>query len=259
MRTLNVTRLAEEIEKRATADLEACNIGGCAVLVVQNGKPIYRNCFSTSDGRSTPVTENTLFRLASMTKPITAGAVMILVERGLLSLDTTVDSFYPAFAFMQVRGESGAETVCGSKITVEHILTHTSGIGSGDVWVDAVPCMTSRDVATIEDFISFLSKQPLSYVPGTKQEYSAVGAFSVLTGIVEKITSIPYGEFFKKEIFEPCGMHNTTFAPSAEQCSRVIPMHDKIDGACATGKTYEGCVFEFLVSENHPLSEVNPI
>ncbi len=225
-------------------DFEANNIGGCSVLVAQSGQTLYRAQFGEN------VTEQTLFRLASMTKPITAVATMILVERGLLSLDTTVESFYPAFASMQVRGEDGKCFPTDKKITVEQILTHSSGIGSGDAWVEARSRMTAQDRATVGDFVSFLAKQPLSYVPGTKQEYSGVGAFSVLTGIIERVTGIPYGEFLKKEIFDPCEMRNTTFAPNESQWKKMIPMHGKQDGESVIVKTCAGCVFDFYPTEN---------
>jgi CubicO group peptidase (beta-lactamase class C family) len=146
---------------------------------------------------------------------------------------------------------NGAETDTISKITVRQLLTHSSGIGSGAAWERSVKKMSAEDIDNVESFVAFLSKEPLSFLPGTKQEYSGIGAFSVLTGIIQKITGETYAEFLKKEIFEPCQMRNTTFVPSAEQWERVIEMHDKQDGKSKVGKTYEGCVFENIPTQNY--------
>lgn len=251
MKAINIKRLAEAIEGRAKNDLELCNIGGASVLVAQGGDVIYRNHFGFSELSGKPVSDDTLFRLASMTKPITAVAAMILVDRGLLSLEDTVDKFYPSFSSMCVRNGDGSLYPSENKITVRNILTHSSGIGSGNTWVEAAKKLTAYDKAAVENYIEFLSRQPLDFIPGEKQGYSGTGAFSVLTGIIQKITEKTYEDFLKEEIFEPCRMVNTTFLPSAEQWGRIIWMHDKKDGKNAKGNTFEGCVFENVPAENY--------
>jgi CubicO group peptidase (beta-lactamase class C family) len=172
---------------------------------------------------------------------------MILVDRGLLSLSDTVDKYYPEFAQMRVFGSD--ETV--DSITVEQLLTHTSGIGSGDAWAESLKVLHAEDKSSVESFRAFLSNQPLSFVPGTKQEYSGIGAFSVLTAIIQKISGMTYAEFLKKEIFEPCKMINTTFSPSAEQWQKLIEMHGKRADKNAIGKTWDGCVFEAFPPESY--------
>lgn len=242
MKILNKEKLERAIEQRICDDLAQCNIGGASLLVVQAGKLLYKKHVGTDD--------QTIFRLASMTKPITAVATMILVERGALSLDDPIDRFYPDFSKMVVYGtDSQAEIY--PKITVKHLLTHTSGIGSGVAWDESLTRMTDRDIESVEKFIDFLSRQPLSYLPETRQEYSGIGAFSVLTGIIQKLTGMSYAEFLKKEIFEPCQMTEATFEPSAEQWRRVIEMHDKKDGQNVVGQTYDGCVFEWIPPHNY--------
>ena len=251
MRKIIREKLAKIIEERAKADLEACNIGGASVLVAQSGEIVYKNHFGAFSPDGESVSDHTLFRIASMTKPITSVATMILVDRGLLSLDDTVDRFYPSFSSMCVRQEDGTTVSVDKKITIRNILTHSSGIGSGKVWNDSVNKMKDINYDSVEHFVEFLSTEPLSYIPGTKLEYSGIGSFSVLTGIIQKITGMPYGEFLKKEIFEPCEMIDTTFEPSREQWARLITMHDKVDGKGAIGQTYDGCVFEFIPPQNH--------
>ena len=240
MKIIDREKLAVSIERRINEDIKLCNVGGASVLVAQDGEVIYKKHFGSSDTEGAEVTDGTLFRLASMTKPVTAVAAMILVDRGLLSLDSTVDSFYPAFK--NVRVFKSGEAVTG--ITVKHLLTHTSGIGSGAAWNESYRVLTDSDTENVQSFVDFLSAQPISFLPGTKTEYSGVGAFSVLTGIIQQISGIPFSEFLSKEIFEPLGMTDTTFEPSEEQWERLIGMHGKEDGKSVVGRTWDGCVFE---------------
>ncbi len=245
---LSLELLRENLEKRMAKDLEENNVGGGAVIVEYEGETVYRSFFGKVSPEGEAVTDKTLFRLASMTKPVTAAASLILIDRGLLSLEDAVDKFYPAFSVMKV-GRGGKEYT-DKKITVENLLTHTSGIGSGAVWLDTVEKLNSENIRDVESFIKLLSGEPLSFVPGTLQEYSGVGAFSVMTGIIQKLTDMPYEDFLKKEIFAPCCMENTTFVPDKDQWSRLIAMHDKTAAGYGVGKTYEGCVFEMFPAEN---------
>lgn len=242
MKHISEGALAEAIEARVSRDLLSCNIGGASALVKQGDRILYKKHFGSD---FCEVSDRTLFRLASMTKPISAVGAMILVERGLLSLDDTVDRFYSGFSTALVLNEKGEreERAIDTRVNVRHLLTHTSGIASGVMDGRVERALTDSDRASVDGFVEFLSRMPLSFVPGTMTEYSGVGAFSVLTGIIQKVSGMPYSEFLKKEIFEPCGMVDTTFAPSEEQWGRLIPMHNKKDGVCALGETREGCVF----------------
>ena len=137
MRTLNADRLRENVERRIALDLAENNVSGVAMIVKQNGKTVYRNCFGTTvPGGNTPVTESTLFRMASMTKPVTGVAVMRLVEEGKIRLEDNVEQYLPAYANMRVAILDDKEQVIGSvpaqnKIKILHLLTHSSGLGSG--------------------------------------------------------------------------------------------------------------------------------
>ena len=251
MKTLKRDELTEILNRRANSDLELCNIGGASILVAQDGEIVYKEHFGFEDMCEKAVSDRTLFRLASMTKPVTAVATMILVERGLLSLDDTVDSFYPEFLRVQIKQEDGTLVPCDKKITIRNILTHSSGISTGALWQESAKKLTSKDKESVETFVEFISKEPLSFLPGSKQEYSGVGAFSVLTGIIQKIVGTTYGSFLQKEIFEPCRMTDTTFEPNDEQWQRIIAMHGKKDGKSIICKTCEGCVFESIPPRNH--------
>ena len=236
----SIAGLASRIEARAKSDLAEHNVGGASVLVARRDEILYQNHFGAASPNGEAITDQTLFRLASMTKPITAAATMIAVERGLLSLDDPIERYYPAFSAMRVQGREG---ICEKKIRVWHLLSHTSGIASGNVWADSYSRMTAENMETIESFVDFLSGEPLSFIPEETQEYSAVGAFSVLAGILQKVTDTEYEAFLQKELLLPCRMTDTTFVPSEAQWKRLITMHDKVDGVSCVGKTYDGCVF----------------
>ena len=250
MGNLNVEKLSLAIEGRAALDIERCNILGADVLVAEGDGIVYRNSFGFADSNGRAFDGGTLFRLASMTKPITAVAVMILVERGLLSLSDTVDKFYPKFKNMK-RIEGGELFDVDTPITVTHLLSHSSGVGSGAAWSYSEKRITDLDYSSVESFVDFLSTQPLSFVPGTKQEYSGIASFSVLTGIIQRVTGIPYPEFLKREIFDPCNMTDTTFTPTTDQWSRLVEMHNRVDGKNAVGITFDGCVFQNVPAENY--------
>ena len=111
---LDETQIRNNITKTCSADLSAGHIGGAAVLVKQNGETIYQDFFGSS-GEGRDVTDKTLFRLASMTKPITAAAVLKEIKKGNLSLDSTVDEFIPEYAKMTIGDldENGEIVVVG--------------------------------------------------------------------------------------------------------------------------------------------------
>ena len=204
MRYLDKEKLALNIESRMKSDLDANNVSGASVLVKQSGKTVYKNHFGTVSPESdVAVSDNTIFRLASMTKPITAVAALILVQRGMLSLDDPVEKYIPKFRTTFLIDENGNKIANSVPPTIKHILTHTSGIGSGPAWVKAASQITLEERDTVENFVDFISKQALSYIPGTKTEYSGIASFSVLTAIIEKITGQSFESFLKKEIFEP--------------------------------------------------------
>jgi len=245
MRCLDANKLAQAIESRIDADLTCHRVGGVSVVVTQSGSVIYKNHFGRgSEGSQRTPDDNTVFRLASMTKPITGVATMILVDRGLLSVDDAVAAYLPAFADPYVLGENGEHVPVREPITVKHLLTHSSGVGSGAAGKTSARKLTEADRQTIDSYVDFLAGEPLSFVPGTKVEYSGTAAFTLLSAIIEKVSGQPFAQFLEREIFVPCGMKDTTFDPTPDQWSRMITMHDRRDDVSAEGRSVQGCVFE---------------
>ena len=223
-------------------NMDANIIGNASLWVWQDGEEVYRNHFGSE------ASEYTIYRLASMTKPITSVAALQQIEAGKLALTDTVDKFYPEFRNTPMVGAVNGQLVEIGKPermpTVMHLLTHSSGIGGGEVESLQHRAKTTEDNATLQNAVGYFALSGMNYEPFTNVAYSGTAAFDVLAGILEKITDMPYDEYLKIAIFEPCGMADTTFAPTDAQWQRMIPMHDRVDGKSTIGHTWEGCVFE---------------
>jgi len=246
MKRLDFNLLKQNIEKAAEYDFVNNKVFGSAYCVIQGDETVYSNCLGyTSVETEKKVDENTLFRLASMTKPITAIAALILVERGLLSLNDEISEYLPEFKnpFITQRNDQNEFVNIGKakkEVTVLNLLTHTSGIGSESLKSGK---MTEEEISTIDNTVKFYSQCGLDFEPGTRAQYSGTGAFDVLVKIIELITKEDYLSFIKREIFEPCGMTNTTFVPTKEQWENLIDMHTKTDGKNDVKKMKDNCVF----------------
>ena len=165
MKSIELNRLNRNIEEIALYDLREHNTFGSAYYVSQQGKIVYQKCF----GKVTPngclaVNENTIFRMASMTKPVTAVAILILVDRGMLSLDAPVKKFLPQFENIHITATDG--TIIGiskTDMTILHLLTHTSGIGDSKT-----SQMCAEDKKSVENSVNFYAKAGLDFEPFTK-------------------------------------------------------------------------------------------
>jgi CubicO group peptidase (beta-lactamase class C family) len=246
MKRLDKDLLKRNVEKIAEYDFSHNKVFGSAYCVIQDGEIAYKNCFGkTSVDGTELVSENTLFRLASMTKPISAFATLKLVDSGIISLDDSVSDILPEFKKIHVTeinalGDIIDHGEAKNDIKIYHILSHTSGIGSD---TEKIIRMTDKDRETIENTVEYYAKIGLDYDPGTKQMYSGTVAFDVLVKIIEKVMGMDYHEFLKREVFEPCGMVNTTFVPTKKQWNQIIHMHNKCDGKNTTVEMMENCVF----------------
>lgn len=229
MQVLDKAMLGKCLEETILADVKEGKVGGVAVAVMQNGDTVYQNCFG-NEQLGIHVTENTMFRLASMTKPITTAAILLLIDKGLIDLDMQVSRFIPGFEQMYIGEVCGDEvrniTPAKTSITIRHLLSHSSGLGSGPVGVAVSNKFPAAERVSLEKVVEYYSRNPLDFEPYTKQFYSAIHGFDVLARIVEIVAGMPFDEFLRKEIFMPLGMTDTTFAPTDEQWKRMIPMHN---------------------------------
>lgn len=246
MRIINAELLEKTVAKTIQADIGAGRVGGAIVAVMQDEKTVYQACFSNEE-MGICVKEHTLFRMASMTKPITAVAVLMLISRGLLELDTKISDFIPEFQNMKIgRMKDGQVEIVGmakTAITIRHLLSHGSGIGSGLVgdWVKTALPLTER--TSLKKVVDYYAQNPLDFEPGSRQYYSGIHGFDVLARIVEIVTKKSFAQFLQEELFEPLGMKDTTFEPTAEQWERMIPLHNYVGGKGVVAYFPENTVF----------------
>lgn len=195
------------VEKRLHS-LLALGVPGCAISIRRDHEEIYRYVCGVKERRSHDhMTGGEKFYLFSCTKPITMTAAMQLIERGALSLDTKVSDIFPEFADVKVN-ENGTLVPVHEPITVKHLMTMSAGLDYDlhgaikDAGFDA-NTVTTRELATAA------AKRPLDFHPGDRFQYSM--CHDVMGAIIEEVSGMRFGEYLKKNIFEPLGMKNTGF------------------------------------------------
>lgn len=199
-------RLLEEYSGKKVA-------GACAVVFV-DGKTAYeRYCGFSDPGKGNPLGENTFFRLASMTKPVTAVSALLCMEKGLFSLDDPIERYLPAFSELYLAEKSEGGFVRGKRVdksvTVKNLLSHGSGIGSGESGEIQFEAVKPREGDTVRTAVDRYAGTYLDFIPGTKQAYSPVMAMDVVVALVEETADMPYGDFLKKYVCDPLGVRFT--------------------------------------------------
>ncbi len=257
MKLLNQALLAERIDARAAEDLAMGRVGGLAISVSQNGQSVYRACHGmTIPGGTEPVTDKTIFRMASMTKPVVALAAAILIEEGKLSVDAPIEDYLPEYRHLRIgkideNGQLWDGGALGTKPTVWHLLTHSAGIGCGAVYDSVRSGMPYEARQSLSACVSYFATQPVAFEPGTAQAYSGIAGFDILGRIMEIVEGESLEDLLCHRIFEPCSMVDTTFEPSEEQWARMIAMHDYKKGVATASATTPGCVFEGIAATHH--------
>ena len=209
-------------------------------MLARHGETFHFEPYGVLDLESgTPVERDTLFRIYSMTKPITSAAVMMLYEEGHFSLDDPVGKFIPELASMKVydgMGETGMRLVDQKQpITVRHLLTHTSGLSYGFHQDSPIEEMyreaniTDPD-STLKEMAEKLGKLPLVTQPGAKWRYS--NATDVLGYLVEVVSGVPFDRYLQDNILDPLGMQDTSFYVAEENLDRLATVY----GASPNGK-----------------------
>jgi CubicO group peptidase (beta-lactamase class C family) len=191
--------------------IDAQEISGAVTLVVDKDKVLALDTIGLADlATSKPMKADTLFWVASMTKPFTAVSILMLQDEGKLNVNDPVEKFLPQFA--------GLKTPSGqlAHITIEQMLTHTSGLGEGET-------AAIKSAHTLKELIPLYLASPMQYEPGERWKYTQSG-INVAARIVEVVSGMPFDEFVSKRLLKPLGMKNTTFYPNGKQRAReAIP------------------------------------
>jgi CubicO group peptidase (beta-lactamase class C family) len=235
----------DKLDSVLKAEIAAGGLPGTVMLVARHGKVVHFEANGMRDKEAgVPMTRDSIFRMASMTKPVTAVAIMMLVEEGKIQIADPASKYLPELKGLQVGVESkdaSGNTVltrvpARREFTVQDLLRHTSGLTYGHrgaspalvkkTYVDAGE--QARDHTNAE-LVSKLSKTVLAFQPGTRFEYGR--STDVLGRIVEVVSGMTLGEFFETRIFRPLGMVDSYFSVPADKVARVAqPMIEPATG-----------------------------
>ena len=225
--------------------IDSGQISGGITMVSRRGRIAHFEAQGLMDIESkTPMRKDAIFRMASMTKPVTGVAILMLMEEGKLRLTDPVSRFIPEFKNTKVAvakpmpparpgpsrqppPEPEIYTVPADReITIRDLMTHTSGLESGG-WGTAeanrmAPRKTSDHLAR---YIPQLGAVPLDFQPGTQWRYSALAGIETLGRIVEVISGQTFDQYLKQHIFDPLGMKDTAFVPTEDRLTRVVSLY----------------------------------
>jgi CubicO group peptidase (beta-lactamase class C family) len=199
----------------AMQEMSAKNeIAGAVTVVVTKDKVLHLECTGWADvAAKSPMTPETLFWIASMTKPITGTAILMLQDEGKLNVADPVAKYLPEFA--KLRSPSGKP----ANLTITQILTHTSGLGEAR-GPDA------QKAKTLADLVPFWLATPMQYEPGAKWQYTQSG-INAAGRIVEVVSGMTFDAFLQKRLFDPLGMKDTTFYLTPELRLRQVTAYAK--------------------------------
>jgi len=245
-------RIDQMIERRIAAG----DLAGAVTIVSRKGKVVHQSTHGVMDlDTKQPMSEASMFRIASMTKPVIGVAVMMLVEEGKLHLNDPVSRYIPQFRDMVVAmpqtgpaapaapaaGGPGVQaprfyTVPAQReITVKDLLTHVSGLGSGPMSNSDINKVARKDGESLAQYIPRLGKTALEFQPGSRWSYSALAGFETLGYVIEIASGTRLDQFVRTRIFDPLGMKDINFWPTDTQRQRVATVYAR--GANGLTKT----------------------
>ena len=227
----------ERVDRMLKGYVDRREIPGAVGLIARHGKVVYHKSFGYRDIESNaPMANDVIFRIASMTKPITSVAAMMLWEEGQFQLRDPISKFLPEFADMEVAlpvepGDSarGPYKIAEASrpITVQHLLTHTAGLANpyrgatrnlyNDLRTERKPG------GTVGDYVTALSKLPLNFEPGERWEYGP--ATDVVGRLVEVLSGMTLADYFETKIFRPLGMEDTHFYLPRSKVPRLAALY----------------------------------
>jgi CubicO group peptidase (beta-lactamase class C family) len=247
-----LARINQMIERRIAAG----DLAGAVTIVARKGKVVHHSAQGMMDLDSKkPMASSSMFRIASMTKPVIGVAVMMLVEEGKLHLNDPVSRYIPQFKDMKVampiatppQGGAGGRaggagtaprfyTVPAQRdVTIKDLLTHVSGLGSGPMGNSDIEKVARKDGETLADYIPRLGPTALEFQPGSRWTYSPGAGFETLGRVIEIASGTKLDQFFRTRIFDPLGMKDITFWPTDAQMPRVATVYAR--GANGLTKT----------------------
>lgn len=235
----------KRLDMTMKAYVESSKLPGLVAILIRNGQVVYHQAYGYADVSSRkPMQKDHIFRIASMSKAITATAVMMLYEEGKFGLDDPISRYIPEFknptVLKSFRFSDSTYTTepAKSEITIRQLLAHTSGLGYGVIDGDErfkamykkagiVDLYTTQPVSIAEN-IKKLAKLPLHHHPGEKYVYSE--GLDVMGYFVEIMSGMPFDTFLRTRLFEPLGMKDTYFYLPEAKSDRLVTIHRPVNG-----------------------------
>jgi CubicO group peptidase (beta-lactamase class C family) len=230
-------RIGEAVQRH----MDAGNVSGAVTLVARKGRIAHFEARGMMDLESKkPMPKDGLFRLASMSKPITGVAIMMLVEEGKIRLNDPVSRFIPEFKALDKvavakpgakpfaeAGEAAFDLAPATRqITIADLLKHGSGLVSGGPGASVAAKLAPRaPTDNLAAYIPKLAAVPLDFQPGTLWRYSGQAGFDVLSRIVEVVSGQTFDVFLRQRLLDPLGMKDTGFFPGAGKESRLVTIY----------------------------------
>jgi CubicO group peptidase (beta-lactamase class C family) len=235
----------QRIDQLIQRYIDASEISGAVTVVARRGRIVRFEAQGLMEVESkTPMRKDAIFRMASMSKPVTGVAIMMLVEEGKVRLTDPVSRFIPEFRDTKAAmpksvpplqplaaGQPPREpeiylVPANREITVRDLLTHTSGLESGGLGSREAARMVPRNTSSsLAEYIPRLGAVPLDFQPGTQWRYSALAGIETLGRIVEVASGLTFDQFLRQRLFEPLDMKDTAFYPAADRLPRVVTLY----------------------------------
>ena len=193
--------------------------GSNIAMVFKDDKIVYNNIFNSQKEGDKEITDNTIFPIWSMSKPITITAVMTLLEKGLISLDDDVAKYIPAFKNLNCKNSDGEIYECEKKLKLIHLMTHRSGYGyyGNPQWFTS-----TVKYENLVDFVNDVAEHPVEFEPGSDYLYGL--NMAILGRVIEVVSEQTFYEYLKETIFDPLEMNETKFYLTNDERERFQPL-----------------------------------
>lgn len=240
------------VDEAMSAFVKSNDVAGVVSLVVHRNQVVHLGAVGQrSREENQPMTPDTLFRIASMTKPITAIAIMMLADEGKLTPEDPVEKHLPEFRGQMLVASRDGDSLTLRKpkrpIQLRDLLTHTSGLPGG--YPSAFAEVYSNRNWTLKETTLIISQQPLQFEPGTRWNYCNAG-IDTLGRVVEVVSGQSFEDFLKTRLFEPLGMTHTTFYPTPEQQRQLAVTYNKMNDQLVPMKNL---FLEAVAGAKHPV------
>ena len=248
--------------------VDQSKITGLSTMIARKGKVVFFEQVGMMDIEANkPMSDDAIFRIYSMTKPVICTALMILYEQGRFHLNDPVAKYIPAFSKVKVLESNAAngakQTDLARPVAIRDLLTHTAGL-TYDFLEDSPASELYRQARllnnakrTLAEFVDELARLPLAYQPGSRWHYSV--AIDVAAYLIEVISNQPLNQFLKEKLFEPLGMVDTGFYVPPDKQDRLTAMYGLPD-LCAPNMTFSKLIeaWENGFNERIDVSDTNP-